>query len=211
MKIDPSGVPSAELYRLLIAAIVPRPIAFLSTVSAAGVANLAPFSFFNGVSSKPPLVSVSISTRRWQGQIVKKDSLRNIEETGGFVINVATERLLGPMNQSAAEYPPEVSEFDEVGLTPIPSERVAAPRVKESPVQLECKLYKIIPLGEPALSGLVLGEVVMVHVEEAVLSPEGGIDPEKLQPIARLGGTLYATLGTILSLPRPEWKPPSTP
>jgi flavin reductase (DIM6/NTAB) family NADH-FMN oxidoreductase RutF len=152
------------------------------------------------------MLSVSIGHRRWQGQLVKKDSLRNIEETGEFVVNVVTEALLEKMNQTAAEYPPEVSEFSAVGLTPLPSLRVKAPRVLESPVQLECKLHKVLMLGEPPVNGLVIGEVVYIHVDDAVCSAAGDIDPQLLRPVSRLGGTLYATLGEILSLPRPELK-----
>src|SRR5262245_26819747 len=129
MILDPAKSSVREVYLMLISSVVPRPIAFVSTRSAAGVTNLAPFSYFNGVSSKPPIVSVSIGYRRWRGAIVKKDTLRNIEETGEFVVNVATEALLAQVNQSSAEYPPDVSEISEVGLTPLPSDLVKPPRI----------------------------------------------------------------------------------
>lgn len=207
MIIDPAHAHSRDIYFLMISTIVPRPIAFVSTRSASGVDNLAPFSYFNGICSKPPMLSLSIGHRRWQGELVKKDTLRNIEETGEFVVNAATLPLLEKVNQSSAEYPPDVSEFEELGLTPLPSDLVKPPRVKESPVQMECRLHRVLMLGDPPLNGLVIGEVVRFHVDDAIWdSARSMVDPEKLQPISRLGGTLYSTLGQILSLPRPDWK-----
>jgi flavin reductase (DIM6/NTAB) family NADH-FMN oxidoreductase RutF len=206
MVIDPKTSPARDIYFLMISAIVPRPIAFVSTRSAAGVTNLAPFSYFNGVTSKPPLVSISIGQRRWEGKLVKKDTLRNIEETGEFVVNAATEPLLERLNQTSAEYPPNVSEIEAAGLTPLPSDIVAPPRIKESPIHLECRLERIIWLGDEPQNGLVIGEVVRFHIDEAVWDPENRtIDPERLKPVSRLGGTLYGALGGITSLPRPDW------
>jgi flavin reductase (DIM6/NTAB) family NADH-FMN oxidoreductase RutF len=207
MQFDPKVASSRDIYGLMISAIVPRPIAFISTQSLQGITNVAPFSFFNGVSSKPPLISVSISQRRWEGKIIKKDTLRNIEDTKEFVVNIANEELLHVMNASAAEYPPDVSEIDALQLEILPSLKVTPPRVKKSPVQLECKLERVIMLGEPALNGLVIGEVVYIHIDDEVWNAANAtIDPEKLRPVARLGGTLYSTLGQIISLPRPDWK-----
>jgi flavin reductase (DIM6/NTAB) family NADH-FMN oxidoreductase RutF len=204
MQIDPKEVASREVYAVMISAIVPRPIAFVSTRSIDGITNLAPFSYFNGVASKPPLISISIGHRRYEGKVVKKDTLQNIEETREFVVNVATLGLLSQINQSSAEYPPEVSEIEELQLETLPSVKVTPPRIKASPVQLECRLERVVMLGEPALNGLVIGEVVYFHIDDSVWDPaRGSIDPEKLSPIARLGGALYTTLGRIISLPRP--------
>lgn len=205
MQIDPKEAATKDIYSVLISAVVPRPIAFVSTLSAEGVTNLAPFSYFNGVSSRPPLISISIGHRRYEGAVRKKDTLQNIEETREFVVNIATLPLLEQLNQSAAEYPPGVSEIDELELETLPSVKIRPPRIKASPVHLECRLERVVMLGEPALNGLVIGEVVHFHVDDSVWDAAAGlIDPVKLNPIARLGGTLYTTLGEIISLPRPE-------
>ena len=207
MQFDPKEASSKDIYGLMISAIVPRPIAFISTQSAQGVTNVAPFSYFNGVSSKPPLISVSIGHRRWEGKLLKKDTLRNIEETGEFVVNIVNEALLPAMNDSAAEYPPEVSELEALQIETVPSLKIKPPRVKLSPIQLECKLERVIMLGEPAMNGLVIGEVIHIHIDDAIWdAAHSTIDPEKLRPVARLGGALYSTLGQLISLPRPEWK-----
>lgn len=204
MLIDPAQASTRDLYQLMISAIVPRPIAFVSTLNRSGIVNLAPFSYFNAVSSKPPLVSLSISKRRWQGALVKKDTWRNIEETGELVIHIGTEALVAPLNQCSAEYPPECSELEAVGLTPLASTRVRPPRLKESPIALECRLERIIELGAV---GLVIAEVLCFHVDEAVWDAErAGVDPEKLRPVARLGGSSYSKLGEVFSLPRPDWE-----
>lgn len=207
MIFDPQELATKDIYSLMISSIVPRPIAFISTQSSDGITNVAPFSFFNGICSKPPLLSVSIGHRRYQGRVIKKDTLRNIEETKEFVVNVSTEGLLQKLNQSAAEYPPEISEIQELQLETLPSLKVKPPRIKESPVQLECRLERVLMFGEPALYGLVIGEVVCFHIDESVWdSQRATIDPARLHPVARLGGTLYSTLGQIISLPRPDWE-----
>jgi len=204
VQIDPKELAVKDVYAVLISAIVPRPIAFISTVGVKGVTNLAPFSYFNGVSSRPPLISVSIGHRRYAGSIIKKDTLQNIEDSKEFVVNVATLPLLTQLNQSSAEYPPEVSEIDILQMETLPSVKVSAPRIKASPVHLECRLERIIMLGHPPLNGLVIGEVVYFHVDDEVWDTSTrSVDPLKLNPVARLGGTLYSTLGEIISLPRP--------
>jgi flavin reductase (DIM6/NTAB) family NADH-FMN oxidoreductase RutF len=210
MQFDPKNATTKDIYNLMISAIVPRPIAFISTQSEQGITNVAPFSYFNGVSSKPPLISVSISHRRWQGKLIKKDTLRNIEETKEFVVNIVNDELLTVMNASATEYPPDMSEIDALQIETEPSLHIKPPRVKKSPVQLECKLERVIMLGDPALNGLVIGEVVCFHINDSVWDTRSAtIDPEKLRPIARLGGNLYASLTQIVSLPRPEYIPGS--
>jgi flavin reductase (DIM6/NTAB) family NADH-FMN oxidoreductase RutF len=196
MILDPRAMPTRDVYRFLISAVVPRPIAFVSTQSAAGVTNLAPFSYFNAVASEPPLVAIAISDRPDD----PKDTLRNVRETREFVVNVVSEPLLDAMVRTAGEWPRGTSEFGPSGLTPAPSERVRPPYVAESPLQLECVFYREVPLGN---SLLVVGEVVLCRVRDDVMV-DGRIDPEKLAPVGRLGGELYAPLGPVLKRARPK-------
>ena len=196
MILEPRTMPARDVYRFLISAVVPRPIAFVSTASAAGVTNLAPFSYFNAVSSEPPLVTIAISDRPDD----PKDTLRNIRETREFVVNVVSEPLLDAMVRTAGEWPKTTSEFGLSGLTPAPSERVRPPYVAESPLQLECVLHSEIPLGN---SLLVVGEVILARVRDDVLT-DGRVDPTKLAPVGRLGGELYAPLGPVLKRARPK-------
>jgi flavin reductase (DIM6/NTAB) family NADH-FMN oxidoreductase RutF len=196
--LDPAGATPREVYDLMISAIVPRPIALTSTSDGAGGRNLAPFSYFMGVSSAPPVVAISLVRRR-HGD--KKDTLRNVETTGEFVVNVVTEAMAQAMNATAADAPFGEDEFALAGLTPLPGVLVSAPRVAESPVQMECRLDRVIEVGsQPAY--LILGEVVLFHVREDVL--EGGrIEPAALRPLARLGGSQYAGVRGVFSMPRP--------
>ncbi len=156
MIINPAEQSIKENYKLLIGAVVPRPIAFVATQSPDGQNNLAPFSFFTAVSSKPPTICFAPSLRGNAAQ--KKDTLRNIEQTGEFVVNIVTEDIAVPMNDTATDFPPEVDEFAYTGLTPLPSQLVKPPRVKESPINMECRLYKIVTVGSEAGGGaLVIG------------------------------------------------------
>lgn len=196
MILDPRTLPEREVYRFIISAVVPRPIAFVSTIGAAGGTNLAPFSYFNAISSEPPLVAIAINDRADD----PKDTLRNIRETGEFVVNVVSEPLLDAMVRTAGDWPRGTSEFAAAGLTPAPSERVRPPYVAESPLQLECTLHREIRLGG---SFLVVGEVVLARVRDDVLS-DGRVDPVKLAPVGRLGGELYAPLGPVLKRARPK-------
>lgn len=196
--IDPAGLKPRDLYDLMISAIVPRPIALTSTTDGRGGHNLAPFSYFMGVSSAPPIVAISLVRRRG-GE--KKDTLRNIETTGDFVVNVVSESMAEAMNVTAGDFPYGHDEFAHAALTPIASERVAAPRVAESPVQMECLLDRIVEVGsQPAY--LILGQIVLFHVREDVLAC-GVIDVYKLKPVARLGGSDYAHVRDVFSMPRP--------
>jgi len=205
MKIDPAQLSGSEAYRLMISAVVPRPIAFISSCDEDRNTNLAPFSYFNCVTSKPPLISVSIGQRKWGGERIKKDTLRNIEAVEEFVVNIATMPLIAKVNASSAEYPPGVSEIEAVGLTAEPSERVSVPRIAESPINLECRLHRVMMLGDAPQTGLIIGEVVYVHVDDSVWNAESGeVDPVRLSPLARLGGSLYGALGDITSIPRPK-------
>ncbi len=185
----------------MIGAIVPRPIALVSTINADGKTNLAPFSFFNGLSSTPPILGVSVGTKR--GKI--KDTWRNAEETGEFVVNVVTESITDPMVQASADYPPEVSEFGAAGLTPIPSDLVAPPRVKESPVHFECRLEGIVELGdEEVTTGLLLGRIVRIHVDDEIIPDGTHIDPVRLKAVGRMGRHWYSRTRELFEKERPE-------
>jgi flavin reductase (DIM6/NTAB) family NADH-FMN oxidoreductase RutF len=202
ISLDLATMSPPAIYKLMIGTIVPRPIAFVSTVSAAGVGNLAPFSFFNGVSSDPPCVVISI-TRKNDGS--KKDTLRNIEETRQFVVNTVSDWMVEPMNQCSGEYPYGVDEMQKVGLTPLPSAKVSANRVKESAIHLECELVQTVEIGNGNVGSatLVIGRIVMMHFREDVYE-DGKVNIENLKPVARLAGAKYALLGEIFELARPQ-------
>ncbi len=201
ISLDPAQISMSDMYKLMIGGIVPRPIGFVSTRNRAGQGNLAPFSYFNAVSSDPPCVSVSF-TRKADGG--KKDSLINIEETGELVVNIVSESMAEPMNQCSAEYPYGVDEMAKVGLTPVPSVKVKPARVGESLLQFECETYKIVEIGEPKLgaASLVIARIVQVHVTERVYS-KGRILIDELKPLARLGGLSYGKVREIFELSRP--------
>lgn len=211
MEFDPAGLPGPQRYRLLISMIVPRPIAFVSTRAADGVLNLAPFSFYMGVSGEPPMLALSVSTRAGE----TKDTARNILETGEFVVNAATEPLAQAVNHASGDWGADVDEFALTGLTPAPSVKIAPPRVAEAAFALECRTHTVVPLGTPPHdTRLIVGEVVWIHVKEEVLEPapplpDGSpapplVDAVRLRPIARLGKNLYTRLGTIFALDRPR-------
>jgi flavin reductase (DIM6/NTAB) family NADH-FMN oxidoreductase RutF len=204
MILDPAQTPRTDVYRLLIRCIVPRPIAWVSTRSADGADNLAPFSFFTGVASAPPSVLFCPGRRGEAGG--KKDTLRNVEETGEFVVNVVTEELAERMNETATDYPPEIDEFAAAGLTPAPSRLVRPPRVAESPVNFECRRLEVFHIGAEGAGGaaIVVGEIVMIHVDDRVLR-EGKVDPERLRPVARLGGMEYTKLGECFTMVRKRY------
>lgn len=199
--LDPNTLSNQERYKLLIGSIVPRPIAFVSTMSPQGVANLAPFSFFTACGSSPMRVCFVPMTRSSDGQ--KKDTLKNIEATKEFVVHIVSEDMALAMNQTSAEYPPEVSEFEAAGLTPIPSLKVKPPRVKEAKIQMECTLHQLVELGTGIGEGtIVIGNVVALHFDDTVYQ-EGRIDLTALQPVARLAGSGYARTTDTFELPRP--------
>ncbi len=201
MKIIPAQLNRRDSHELMMSAILPRPIAFVSTVGEDGVFNLAPFSCFAPMGSKPAVVGLGLSLKR-DGR--HKDTLRNIQFTRDFVINVVDERLAEAMNQTAAEYPSEVDEFKEVGLTPVKSELVKSPRVAESPVNLECRVMEILKYGEPSTGGhIVLGEVALVHVRDDLWAGEE-IDLSKWKPIGRLGNKLYCRIKDVFAMERPD-------
>jgi flavin reductase (DIM6/NTAB) family NADH-FMN oxidoreductase RutF len=193
LQIDPATTDARAVYRLLIGSVVPRPIGWASTVSAAGVANLAPFSFFTVVCVSPPMISLTIM-RKPDGS--EKHTLKNARASGAFCFNVVTRPVWQEMVDSANGFPEDDSEFAETGLTPIAGVKVNAPRVKEAPIHFECKLERVLELG-PKRQALLIGEVVLIHVDPAVMT-NGYIDMRKLDPVGRLNGFFYATLGEIL-------------
>lgn len=200
MVIDPKVTEPLNLYKLMIGSILPRPIAFVSTMGADGIYNLAPFSFFTGVSANPPMIAftpmVGATGRR-------KDTLINCERLGEFVVNVVSEDVVRQMNETAAEFPPEVDEFEVSGLTPVPSDLVAVPRVKECHVAMECKLREIVHLSSLPLGGsLVIGEVVRFHVDDAYFD-DFRIDPALLRPVGRMAGSTYTRTTDRFELVRP--------
>jgi flavin reductase (DIM6/NTAB) family NADH-FMN oxidoreductase RutF len=192
LEFDPAIIEKRQVYRLLTGAVVPRPIGWASTVSENGVTNLAPFSFFTVVCVVPPMISLTIA-RNPDGS--EKHTLKNVRATGEFVFNVVTRPVWKEMVDSANGFPEADSEFDKTGLTPLPSVKVKPPRVAEVPIHFECKLERVIELG-PNRHPLVIGEVVYMHVDPACMSG-AYIDMTKLDPISRLNGFFYSTLGEI--------------
>jgi len=199
--VDPESVPPRDLHQFLISVVVPRPIAFVSSAGADGRFNVAPFSYFNLISSRPPLVGISIN-RRAAGP---KDTARKIRATGDFVVNVVNEALSAKAVEASGEWPEEVDEFELTGLTPLASVKVKAPRVAESPIHLECRLERVVELGR---TDFVIGQVVWAHVRDDVLS-DGRVDPVKLRPVGRLGGDYYSVVRDVIALPRPPVERPS--
>jgi len=199
---DPASHPYPEIYKLMIGAIVPRPIAFVSSQDAGGVLNLAPFSYFTACSTNPPVVCFCAAVRT--GPRPQKDTLENIRATGEFVINIVTEEIATQMNAATAEVPPEVDEFALAGLTPIPSERIRVPRVAESPIHMECRLRQVIEISPlPGGGNLVLGDVILFHIREDLLV-HGRIDPDRLRAIGRMGGPAYVRTRDRFEMQRPK-------
>jgi flavin reductase (DIM6/NTAB) family NADH-FMN oxidoreductase RutF len=199
MIINPSTLEPRQRYRLLISTVAPRPIAWISTRAADGSLNLAPFSFFQALTGTPPLVVVSIGKRKG----APKDTLHNIQETGEFVINTVTEELAQKMNLTSGDYEAATDEFKLAGLTPTPSEIVKAPRVAESPINMEARLFQLVPLNGSDYS-LVIGEILCWHVAEGCLAPDGLVDIARIRPIARLARDEYTKFGEVFSMPRPK-------
>jgi flavin reductase (DIM6/NTAB) family NADH-FMN oxidoreductase RutF len=203
---DPAECQPRQIYKLMTGMIVPRPVALVSTMDKQGVANLAPFSFFCGVGSVPPTVLFCPALRPGAsaGTVEPKDTLRNVEETGEFVINVVSEAIAAAANASAAEAPPQVDEFVLSGLTPIASEAVRPPRVAESPAQMECKLLQVIYTGHAPGSGvIVLGEVVRFHMREDLVE-NFRVDPAGLDAVGRMAGNSWVRTQERFELIRPK-------
>ena len=190
MVIDPKNFPTPELHQILVSAVAPRPIAFVSSVDEDGNVNLAPYSFFNVFSSNPP-IAVFSSNRR-VGDRSTKDTLHNVEQTKVCVINVVSHDIVRQMAITSIDYDREVNEFDKSGLTPIPSDLVAPPRVGESKVSMECVVNEILPLGDQGGAGhLIICEIIRIHVQDEILDEEGRIDPDKIDLVGRLGRAFY--------------------
>lgn len=200
---ETSQMSPPEVFKLLVGMIVPRPIGWISTVSAEGLPNLAPFSFFNMLSNNPATLVFSAAISR-DGR--RKDSLLNAEATKCFVHNVVTRKVCDVMNETSEEYPHGVSEFEKVGLTALPSLHVAAPRVKEAVVNIECRVSRVLSLGDqPGNGQLVFGEVLVVHVnDETLLDEQGLIRSDALDVVARLGRNDYLDFGSLKTLRPPK-------
>jgi len=200
--LDPRASNYQDVYKVLIGAIVPRPIAFVSTISPEGIPNLAPFSFFTAVSANPPVVF--FCPTRKSGPEPLKDTLRNISATREFVVNIVSEGIAEQMNITASDFAADVDEFEAAGLTPIPSDLVKPPRVAESHVHMECKLYLTIEISDlPGGGNLVIGEVVRLHVDDAFVD-NFKIDPDKLRAIGRMGGNSYVRTTDRFDMIRPK-------
>jgi flavin reductase (DIM6/NTAB) family NADH-FMN oxidoreductase RutF len=192
---DPESTPPPRLYKLVAGTIVPRPIGFISTMGRDGVANVAPFSFFNAVSHQPPIVLFSSHLRAGR----EKDTLRNVRETGEFVVNIVSEAIAAQMSASADDHPQQTSEFSVTGLTPVPGDMVKAPLVAESPVNMECKLLQLLPLPDSEYT-VVLGRVVRFHVARDIIGEEGRIDSARLRAVGRMAGNTYSSTRELFSM-----------
>jgi len=208
MDVNPSQIPHSELYGILLNSVAPRPIAWVSTLSASGQPNLAPFSFFNVLCVDPPLLGFSPGrrapkqTNALEGE--PKDTLRNIRETKEFVVNVVTYELLEAMNVTSGEYDASINEFELAKVTPAPSSLVNPARVAESPVSFECRLYQILDFSPAPTSGsLVIGEIVCIHMNYAHIK-NGKLDRNSLDLIGRMGGIQYARTTERVELARPK-------
>jgi len=196
MIVQPGTLEPRVFHQLLIGSVVPRPIAFVSSIGARGALNVAPFSYYNLISTVPPLVGIAVGRRRGG----PKDTAKKVRESGDFVVNVVDESLLTKAVQASGEYPEDVDEFALTGLTPAPSERVSAPRVQESPISFECTLERIVEFEH---TDLIIGNIVCVHIRDE-LWVEGRVDAHALCAVGRLGGDGYALTREIVNLPRPK-------
>lgn len=207
MFIDVSKIDSDALYQILISTVVPRPIAWVSTVGASGIDNVAPFSFFNVVSANPPMLAFSVGLKEDptdETKGVEKDTLRNIRQTPEFVVNIVSQPVAEKMNQSSGEYAADVSEFDAVGLTRAPASFVSVPRVAESLVNIECRLHSITSFGtKPGAGNLVVGQILCIHINDEVLK-DGRVELDLLQPVGRLAGSWYTTVKDRFKMVRPK-------
>jgi flavin reductase (DIM6/NTAB) family NADH-FMN oxidoreductase RutF len=202
LRFDPGGSSAADIYKLMIGMVVPRPIAFVSSLDERGVRNLAPFSYFMACTADPPVVCFVSSFRK--GETPTKDTLRNVLATKEFVVNIVSEEFVDKMNLTSAEVPPEIDEFELSGLTPVASELVKPPRVGESRAQMECRLRQILQIGEhPGGGTIVFGDVLRFHVDAEVLDGYK-IDPDKLKAIGRMGGPTHVRTRDRFDMIRPK-------
>ena len=213
MDVRPQELAPREMYRLLVTSVVPRPIAWVSTTDRQGIDNLAPFSFFNALCATPPLLGFCPGVRSRELQEARgtsiKDTLRNVRETGEFVVNLVPFSVAEQMNLTAGEYDASVDEFQVAGLTKRQSQLIGPPQVAESPISFECKIYQILDFGtETAGGSLVIGEIVSVHLAEEVLR-SGRIDGHLLDMVGRLGGMQYTRTRERFEMERPVLDPPA--
>ena len=201
MIFDQNEIPLQETHKLMIGSIVPRPIAFVSTQSKDGKNNVAPFSYFNGVCSKPPTIMFAPARRGWDGQ--EKDTLINIRDTKEFVVNIVSEPFAEKMVLCSTDFDSDVDEFEMSGLTPIASQKVAPPRVGESKVSFECKLNQVVEIGDgTAGSGfIIIGTIVLFHIDDGIYD-NGRILTDKLEPLGRLAGNWYTRSTDTLKIDR---------
>jgi flavin reductase (DIM6/NTAB) family NADH-FMN oxidoreductase RutF len=208
MIVSPSDLPHSELYGILLNSIAPRPIAWVSTQSASGELNVAPFSFFNCVCVDPPLLAFAPGLRRPKQPEASrgeaKDTLRNVRETKEFVVNIVTYELAEAMNITSGEYDASVNEFELAKVTPQTSTIVRPPRVAESPVSFECKLHQILDFSTtPTSSSLVIGQIVSIHMSDAHIK-DGKLDRNSLDMIGRMGGIQYTRTTQRFEMVRPK-------
>ncbi|HVT99160.1 MAG TPA: flavin reductase family protein [Acidobacteriaceae bacterium] len=202
LRVDPEGTAPEKIYKLMIGVIVPRPIAFVSSVDEHGIRNLAPFSYFTGCSTNPPVVCFVTAVR--SGPRPSKDTLHNVLATNEFVVNIVSEEFAGQMNATSAEVGPEVDEFELAGLTPMASELVKPPRVAESHIHMECRLRQVLHISDrPGGGSLILGDVLRFHIDQAIVD-NYKVDPQKLRAIGRMGGPTYVRTGDRFDMPRPK-------
>ncbi|UCZ53993.1 flavin reductase family protein [Bacillus shivajii] len=198
--VDPNSLNKKKNYGLLTATVAPRPVAFVSTMSKEEVLNAAPFSYFNVISAEPPLISISCGRRGSES----KDTARNILERGEFVVHVTDESNVEAVNETAANLGPDESEVEKVGLTPVESEKIKVPGLKEAAVRFECKLEKHLTFSEgETTTDFIIGRIVQYHFADEVYK-DGKVDTAALKPVGRLGGLDYTTLGDIFALDRPK-------
>ncbi len=200
---DPDKIDHQQCYRLLIGSVVPRPIAWVSSIDSEGVPNLAPFSFFTMVSHVPPMVSISVGERERR----KKDTAANIAATEGYVIHVVSDGWETRMNASSANFEPEEDEFAALGLETVPSDLVPAPRIRDIPVAMECAHEQTIEFGDEWRTHLVIGRVLRWHVREDLMLEDKYINPGKLAPVGRLGGPRYCRTHSIFQMRAPYVQP----
>ena len=200
MKFDPGQMDMQGVYKLMSGLIVPRPIGFASTLSAEGVLNLAPFSFFIAITPSPPHIAISVGARAGE----PKDTLANIQHTGELVVNTVSTQIVEQMNQTSGDWPPQTSEFAVSGLTAVPSDIVRPARVAEAPASMECVVRQILPVGGPPYGAhLVIAEVLRFHVRDDLVGERGNIDLAALDAVGRLAGTWYCSTADQFELDRP--------
>lgn len=194
MRIDPAYLDAETAYRLITGVVVPRPIAWVTSLSATGVLNLAPFSAFTFVSPKPPMLAISVGRKGG----IYKDTAQNILNNEEYVVHIADSSLMNAVHESSTEHPPDVSEVEELRLSTLPGERVKVPRLVAAPVAMECRFRQCLEFGETR-SRLIVGEVLVFHIRDGLLN-NGKIETEALDPIARIAGPRYAKMGEIVTL-----------